>query len=179
MNMYKIPVEETIIEDKPTPKYVVPTSNFGRDWGNAMIMSIPCKVIGEKLSVVHKNSLSGNIEVEHAITVISCVSGVAYTIPLNWTRGFDSLEEANASATIKGVENPSINDLIGRNYCPHDNSYIRNFNADYNCLYNCKCKILSIPFKDKTRDGRTFNFILVEHDGGIYRTLWEEWCLYR
>ena len=164
-----------IVKDN-TPKYVVPTSNFG----NAHLLGVPCRVLNGPYEG-EREDIFGNIKVETVIDVKSCVSGLEYTIPYDWVEEYDSLVEANENAQIIGHHFPEVRELIGKPYWPKDNSYITGLNGETGVdLYHKKCEIVSVPFMDIASVDDTdeiYPFILVKYNGKYYRTLFEEWAL--
>lgn len=166
-----------IVKDN-TPKYVVPTSNFV----NAHLLGVPCLVVKGPYQRKYKN-IFGNIKVETAIDVKSCVSGLEYTIPYRWVEKYDSLVEANEYAQIIGHHFPEVRELIGKPYWPIDNSFITGLHGEARVdLYHKKCEIISVPFNDTTGDDdfkKKYTFILVKYNGKYYRVLFEEWGLYK
>ena len=166
-----------IVKDN-TPKYVVPTSNFS----NAHLLGVPCQVLNSPYEG-EREDIFGNIKVDIVIDVKSCVSGLEYTIPYNWTEKYDSLVEANEHAQIIGHHFPAVGDLIGKPYWPRDNSFITELHGGHReGLYHKKCEIISAPFVDICGDNRLpetkYTFILVKYNGKYYRTLFGEWGLY-
>lgn len=159
-----------------TPKYVVPTSNFA----NAHLLNVPCLVVKRPYQRKYEN-IFGNIKVETVIDVKSCVSGLEYTIPYDWTEKYNSLVEANENAQIIGHHFPEVRELIGKPYWPRDNSFITGLHGEtWVDLYHKKCEIVSLPFMDMADVDDTdevYPFILVKYKGRYYRTLFREWAL--
>ena len=167
------------VVEEVNANYVIPCSNFSGDDGDkAFLIGIPCEVISDPYMKTRKNFWNSKTERIEVIDVKSCVTGLKYTIPNDWVREFATLEEANEESKIMGMDDPHIEDIIGANYYPNDNSYIRNFDGKSENLHGKTCKVVSAPFKDKNEYGKVRDFILVEYKGTVYRTLWEEWCLY-
>ena len=161
-----------VVEEEVSPKFVVPHSNFGTGSGNpAYLIGIPCEVLSEPYLTRRDG------KTEKVIDVKSCVTGLTYTIPEGWSEEFDTLTEANKVSHLTGYDDPMLTDIIGAYYWPKDNSYIKNFNDEGDSLFHKTCEILSVPFKDETEYGER-EFVLVAYKGKVYRTLWEEWCLY-
>lgn len=156
-----------VIEEEVAPKFIVPTSNFE----DAYLIGVPCEVISEPYIDKYRG------ERREVIDVKSCVTGLEYTIPTGWAMEFDTLPEANEESKVTGFDQVFLQDIIGSKYYPKDNSYIRDFHGVKEPLYHKVCEIVSVPFKDKTEFGEK-DFILVKYNGKVYRTLWEEWCLY-
>jgi hypothetical protein len=164
------------IQEKTTPKYVVPTSNFTE--GQTYLLGVPCKVLSDQPYKKSRKTILGDVKVEDVIDVQSCVTGLEYTVPIDWCEKYDSLVEANEDAKIMGHHFPDVKELIGKPYWPRDNSYIADFNGMWGNLYKKKCEIVSVPFKSKPSDSdNEYVFILVRYDGKIYRTIFEEWAL--
>ena len=166
-----------IVKDN-TPKYVVPTSNFT----DAHLIGVPCLILKGPYQR-EKKHIWGGSHIETVIDVKSCVSGLEYTIPYNWTKKYDSLVEANEHAQIIGHHFPDVMDLIGKPYWPRDNSFITELHGGHReGLYHKKCEIISAPFVDICGDNRLpetkYTFILVKYNGKYYRTLFGEWGLY-
>ena len=165
-----------IVKDN-TPKYVVPTSNY-RD---AYLLGVPCLVLNSPHEG-EREDIFGNIKVETVIDVKSCVSGLEYTIPYDWTEKYNSLVEANEYAHIIGHHFPDVRELIGKPYWPRDNSFITGHHREtWVDLYHKECEIVSVPFADVTGDDdfeQEYTFILVKYNGKCYRVLFEEWGLY-
>lgn len=161
-------------KEKTTPNYVIPTSNFT----GASILGVPCKVLSDHPYPKSRKTILGNMTVEDVIDVQSCVTGIYYTIPIEWTRGYDSLVEANDNADIIGHHFPDVNELIGKYYWPYDNSYIEDLNKNWFNLYHKQCRIVSAPFKAKPPySDYEHTFVMVEYNGRTYRTLFGEWAL--
>ena len=167
-----------IVKDN-TPKYVVPTSNFS----NAHLLGVPCQVLNSPYEG-EREDIFGNIKVDIVIDVKSCVSGLEYTIPYDWTEKYNSLVEANEHAQIIGHHFPEVRELIGKSYWPRDNSFITGFNGETLVdLYHKKCEIVSVPFVDTAGvdsicPDMEYPFILVKYNGKYYRVLFGEWGLY-
>lgn len=164
---------------KTTPNYVVPTSNFMDN--HAEILGVPCKVLSDQPYKKSRKTIIGDLKVEDVIDVQSCVTGLKYTIPFDWVRGYDSLVEANDNADICGHHFPSVKDLIGKPYWPRDNSYITDGNGKWAYLYKKKCEIVSVPYKETiltcAGQKKEYVFIMVKYNGKTYRTLFGEWGL--
>ena len=167
-----------IVKDN-TPKYVVPTSNFF----DAYLLGVPCLVVKGPYQKEYEDIL-GDIGVKTVIDVKSCVSGLEYTIPYDWTEKYNSLVEANEHAQIIGHHFPEVRELIGKPYWPRDNSFITGFNGETLVdLYHKKCEIVSVPFVDTAGvdsicPDMEYPFILVKYNGKYYRVLFGEWGLY-
>ena len=165
-----------IVKDN-TPKYVVPTSNCH----DAYLLGVPCLVVKGPYQKEYEDIL-GDIGVKTVIDVKSCVSGLEYTIPYDWTEKYNSLVEANEHAHIIGHHFPDVRELIGKPYWPRDNSFITGHHREtWVDLYHKECEIVSVPFADVTGDDdfeKEYTFILVKYNGKCYRVLFEEWGLY-
>ena len=171
-------IDSIVIVKDNTPKYVIPTTNCC----DAYLLGVPCQVVKGPYQKECED-IMGNIKVKTVIDVKSCVSGLEYTIPYNWTKKYDSLVEANEHAQRIGHHFPSVGDLIGKPYWPRDNSFITELHGGHReGLYHKKCEIISAPFVDICGDNRLpetkYTFILVKYNGKYYRTLFEEWGLY-
>ena len=170
-------------EEKKVPNYIVPTSNFGTGSNDAAyLLGIPCKV----MSKPYEKEVDGiyGPKVREVYDVMSMVTGFEYTIPTGWAHEYDTLEEANKHAHVKGVENPNYKNLINRMYWPRDNSWNLDFEGKWHPLVGKECMIVSRPFTEKTYDkypvggvDKERTFILVKHNGKVHRVLFEEWCL--
>jgi hypothetical protein len=164
------------IQDKTTPNYVVPTSNF-IDY-NAEIIGVPCKVLSDQPYKKSRKTLLGDLKVEDVIDVQSCVTGFKYTIPFDWVRGYDSLVEANDNADILGHHFPNAKELIGKPYWPRDNSYITDAEGNWKDLFHKKCEIISIPYTEKVKgcNGTSYDvtFVIVRYEGKTYRVMFQE-----
>ena len=182
MNLVVLTISNGVISipTRTTPNYVVPTSNFTD--GQAYLIGVPCKVLSDRPYKKSRKTIIGVVKVEDVIDVQSCVTGLKYTIPFDWTIGYDSLVDANDNADIIGHHFPSVKELIGKPYWPRDNSYIEDVNGHWADLYKKECEIVSAPFKETvstcTGMKKEYVFILVKYNGKIYRTLFEEWALY-
>ena len=165
-----------IVKDN-TPKYVVPTSNCH----DAYLLGIPCLVVKGPYQKEYEDIL-GDIEIKTVIDVKSCVSGLEYTIPYDWTEKYNSLVEANEHAHIIGHHFPDVRELIGKPHWPRDNSFTTGHHREtWVDLYHKECEIVSVPFADVTGDDdfeKEYTFILVKYNGKCYRVLFEEWGLY-
>ena len=171
-------IDSIVIVKDNTPKYVIPTTNCC----DAYLLGVPCQVVKGPYQKECEDTM-GNIKVKTVIDVKSCVSGLEYTIPYNWTKKYDSLVEANEHAQIIGHHFPAVGDLIGKPYWPRDNSFITGLHGEtWVDLYHKKCEIISAPFVDICGDNRLpetkYTFILVKYNGKYYRTLFGEWGLY-
>lgn len=164
---------------KTTPNYVVPTSNFTD--GQAYLLGVPCKVLSDQPYPKARKTILGDVKVEDVIDVRSCVTGLEYTVPTDWVRGYDSLVEANDNADIIGHHFPNVKELIGKSYWPRDNSYITDAKGKSANLYKKECEIVSVPYKETvitcTDMKKEYVFILVKYNGKTYRTLFGEWGL--
>ena len=170
-------IDSIVIVKDNTPKYVIPTTNCC----DAYLLGIPCQVVKGPYQKECEDTI-GEIQVKCVIDVKSCVSGLEYTIPYNWTEKYDSLVEANEHAQIIGHHFPAVGDLIGKPYWPRDNSFITELHGGHReGLYHKKCEIISAPFVDICGDNlypeTKYTFILVKYNGKYYRTLFEEWAL--
>ena len=176
---FSVIVGTFLIQEKTTPNYVVPTSNFSD--GQADLLGVPCKVLSDHTYKKSRKTILGDVKVEDVIDVQSCVTGIEYTIPYDWCVEYDSLVDANEEAEILGHHFPSVKELIGKSYWPRDNSYIRDFDGEWGDLYKKECEIVSVPFKETIEnivgEKKDYTFILVKYDGKIYRTLFGEWAL--
>ena len=170
-------IDSIVIVKDNTPKYVIPTTNCC----DAYLLGVPCQVVKGPYQKECEDTI-GEIQVKCVIDVKSCVSGLEYTIPYNWTEKYDSLVEANEHAQIIGHHFPDVRDLIGKPYWPRDNSFITELHGGHReGLYHKKCEIVSVPFTDVTGDDdfeKKYTFILVKYNGKYYRTLFGEWGLY-
>ena len=171
-------IDSIVIVKDNTPKYVIPTTNCC----DAYLLGVPCQVVKGPYQKECEDTI-GEIQVKCVIDVKSCVSGLEYTIPYNWTKKYDSLVEANEHAQIIGHHFPDVRDLIGKPYWPRDNSFITELHGGHReGLYHKKCEIISAPFVDICGDNRLpetkYTFILVKYNGKYYRTLFGEWGLY-
>ena len=170
-------IDSIVIVKDNTPKYVIPTSNSC----DAYLLGVPCQVVKGPYQKECEDAI-GEIQVKCVIDVKSCVSGLEYTIPYNWTEKYDSLVEANEHAKIIGHHFPEVRELIGKPYWPRDNSFITGLHREtWVDLYHKKCEIVSVPFTDVTGDDdfeKKYTFILVKYNGKYYRVLFEEWGLY-
>ena len=171
-------------KEKKVPNYVIPRYNFSTGSPDgAYLIGVPCKVISEPY-IIKKKNVFGEMKDREVYDVRSMVTNIKYTIPTGWADEYDTLEEANEHAHIKGTEHPSPIDLIGRQYWPRDNSWNRNFKGKWSDLVKKECRIVSIPFKERTYDdypvgdcNEERTFILVKYKDGIHRVLFEEWAL--
>ena len=174
---FNVIVSSFVIVKDNTPKYVVPTSNFA----NAHLLGVPCQVLNGPHEG-EREDIFGNIKVKDVIDVKSCVSGLEYTIPYDWTEKYNSLVEANEHTQIIGHHFPEVRELIGKSYWPRDNSFITGLHGEtWVDLYHKKCEIVSVPFTDVTGDDdfeKKYTFILVKYNGKYYRVLFGEWGLY-
>lgn len=170
-------------KEKKVPNYVIPRSNFSTgSTDGAYLIGVPCKVISEPYIIKEKN-VFGEMNDQEVYDVRSMVTNIKYTIPTGWADEYDTLEEANKHAIIKGTEHPSPTDLISRKYWPRDNSYIKDSQGKWHSLIRKECRIISVPFKEKTYDeypvdeDKEMTFIMVMYEGKVYRVLFEEWAL--
>lgn len=163
-------------KEKKLPAYVIPNSNFTAQ--HIFLIGIPCKVLS-KAPYKKTTVFLGKQRDEDFIDVVSLVTGIKYTIPEGWYRGFDTKEAAIKASYYKGnfPDNPNPINLLGAKYYPRDNSYISDFDGEWASLIDKPVTIKSLPFEDTIKEHR-YRFILVEYEGKIYRTLFEEWALY-
>lgn len=160
--------EEKAKEEKKLPAYVVPTSNFSDD--NAYVYGIPCKVIQEAD--------------DNNIVVMSLITGIKYTIPKGWYRGYDNDIDAIRASSVKSsicrCGNPQLLNIIGKKYYPRDNSYITDFKGEWTSLIGEAVTIISLPFEDTIKNpfgiSYTRTMVLVEYKGKVYRTMFMEWA---
>lgn len=174
------------VEESKIGKYIIPGSNFSTDETNgAYVLGIPCKILSEPYIIKDKDILGIPGEKE-VYDVQSMVTGIRYTIPTGWSDEYDTLEEANKHAYIKGIENPFIENIIGMKYWPRDNSFNEDCNGKWHNMLKKECVVVSVPFKDRTHDKlydrlcdspKEFNFIKVKCDGKVHRVLFHEWAL--
>lgn len=170
-----------------TPKYIVPFSNFStfstinRD-ESAMIYGIACEVVSEPYKIMRPKFNGYRKVEEEVIDVVSLLTGIKYTIPTGWYKGYETREEAMCHSKINpALYYGNVKSLIGCAYYPKDNSYICDFEGNYAHLIGKPCKVVSIPFKGiakPVKDEIIYKFILVEYEGKIYRTLFGEWNFY-
>ena len=80
-------------QEKTTPNYVVPTSNFHD--GQAYLLGVPCKVLSDHPYKKVRKTIFGDPKVEDVIDVQSCVTSIKYTVPTDWVNGYDSLVKVN------------------------------------------------------------------------------------
>lgn len=170
-------------KEKKLPLYVVPTSNFMSENGNDVFLSgIPCRV-ASTAPYKQKRTDWGVTKEEDVIDVVSLATGIMYTIPVGWYKEFNSRDEAIEAGLIENIiPNPLSFDLVGKKYYPKDNSYIADFNGKWGNLIDKEVEIISLPFKDTVEivgKKYTKNFVLVNYQGKVYRTLFEEWSLYQ
>lgn len=176
---FSVIVGTFLIQEKTTPNYVVPTSNFS---DNGYLLGVPCKVLSDQPYKKSRKTILGDVKVEDVIDVQSCVTGLEYTVPTDWVKGYDSLVDANEDAQILGHHFPDVKELIGKPYWPRDNSYNADFDGKWADLYKKKCEIVSAPFKETIdtsigRRKKEYTFILVKYNGKTYRVLFREWAL--
>lgn len=174
--------------EKKLPKYIVPFSNFNifpikdNREESAMITGIACEVVSEPYNIMHPALIGeGKVE-EEVIDVVSLLTGIKYTIPNSFYKGYETREEAVYNSEINQTQYyGDVKSLIGRTYYPKDNSFICDFDGNYAKLYGKPCKVVSIPFKGIAKplnEEIIYKFILVEYEGKIYRTLFGEWNFY-
>jgi len=177
-----IGIVATTPEEKKVPNYIIPRSNFSTcSPDSAYIIGVPCKVVSNPY-ITRMKDVFGEMKDKEVYDVRSMVTNIKYTIPTGWADEYDTLEEANKHAVIKGTEHPSPTDLIGRQYWPRDNSYIKDTQGNWYSLIRSKCRIISVPFKEKTYEypvdeDTERTFIMVMYNNKIYRVLFEEWAL--
>lgn len=177
--------EETVSQEK-LPKYVIPSYNF-MNYGHkrdASILGVPCKVISEMpYYEPHSFSFSSGSETAEVMRVQSLLTGIEYTIPTELYAGYNTIEEVIKNTHIPNFTPDkvakSVESIIGRKYYPKDNSFIIDFNdmkKHHTDLINKECKVISLPFTAKVEEfNNEYDFVLVEHNGNTYRTLFKEW----
>lgn len=169
------PIKETKKEEK-LPNYIVPYSNFNE----AYLSGTPCRVVSEKPYMAMRKNYFGDMENEEVIDVVSLLSGIKYTIPNSFYKGYYDIYDAIDQSRLE-VKAPLFADkkkLIGKLYYPFDNSYISDFEGNGKSLIGKACKVVSIPFEAvvaPVKEKLIRSFILVEYEGKIYRVLFGEW----
>lgn len=161
------------------PNYVVPTSNFGFNnyrEGGAYIMGIPCAVVSEPRKNTDKDSF-GNEKTRIVVDVVSLMTGIKYTIPLDteFVQKFDFLGNAIKASKVPEYEEHifTVNDLlqchndeteaqeyamkhlVGNVYHVNDNSWIKNIadnKKDWVDLTQKDTKLHSLIFTSEVVD---------------------------
>lgn len=167
-------------------KYIIAHSNFG----GAYILGIPCKVVSKPFMGTYENAIGKRERM--CINVVSCLSGVKYTIPYDtdWFDVYDTFTKvlvASESFLHRGYAiypNPEVTrdimvQVIGKKYYPMDNSYSKllSHRGD-RWVAGEEVKILSEPYFDTTPYGKKIPFVNVrKNDGSIVKCMFMEWKL--
>ena len=182
--------------------YVVPTSNISGGYykpgqrrrrehdktAEAFLIGLPCRVVSEPYKAL-RDYVGVGTRCEEVIDVVSCLTGIRYTIPTDWCKEFETFNEAVEDSAIRSRAGlakvwAEENNIIWRPYYPKDNSFIVQFGDDRyasHSLFGKECKCISLPFVDEVEcagEKYYYKFVLVEYEGKVYRTLFEEWCFY-
>ena len=175
MKEIQITITVRIPEESNIGKYIVPRSNFD----DVYVYGVPCMILTDPY--VHKD--------KKVYDVCSMLTGIKYTIPVGYTDMFDTLEEANEHADVRGVNKPTEENIIGMKYVVHDNSFIRErgnfYKQEHYDLISKECVVVSKPYSDSTYDtafirshgDKTYKFVDVAYCGRVYRVLFQEWSL--
>lgn len=165
-----------------TGKYVITNSNFTTTNARSFVLGVPLKVT----TPVFKRC--GQL----CFWAVSMITGIQYLIPLKpeWMEFYDTYEEvvANSQRFIKkgyeiyDDEQLHLDQIVLKDYNPIDNSWAADFKGERFPVRDCKCLILSTPFKGDTWDEEVdlskYRFILVrKEDGSVGRCLFMEHCL--
>ena len=159
-------------------KYIISHTNFG----GAYILGVPCKVVSEPLMGVK----------EKCIKVVSCLSGIQYTIPYetDWFDVYDdyiSVLKASESFLHRGYviyPDPEASrgimaQLFNKEYYPMDNSYSELLSKRGDrWVAGEEVKIISEPYFDTTPYGKKIPFVNVrKDDGSLVKCMFMEWKL--
>lgn len=162
-------------------KYIIATSNFH----DAYILGIPCKIISEPYAVKNERH-------DKYIKVMSCITGIQYTIPYkpSWFNVYDTFDEVLAAAETKKLlyrgyhifRNPfecrEMYRLVGNKYYPIDNSYSEDIKGNSLWVANTVVEIVGVPFITRNLYGDYVWFVPVKtKDGKVGSCLFMEWKL--
>lgn len=173
-------------DDTINGKYIITRSNYD----GAYILGVPCKVVSEPFMGTYENAIEKRERM--CINVVSCLSGVKYTIPYNtdWFDVYDTFTKvlvASESFLHRGYAiypHPEVTrgimvQLINKKYYPMDNSYAKLLSGRGNSwVTGEEVKILSEPYIDTTSYGEKIPFVNVrKNDGSIVKCMFMEWKL--
>ena len=163
-------------------KYIIAHSNFG----DAFILGVPCKVVSEPFLKPYGPE-------EKCIKVVSCITGIQYTIPYDtdWFDVYDSyISVLNASESFlhRGYAiypHPEVTrgimaQVVDKKYYPMDNSYSKLLSkrGGDSWVAGKEVKIISEPYTDTTPYGKKIQFVNVrKEDGSIVKCMFMEWKL--
>ena len=168
-------------------KYIISRSNFG----DSYILGVPCKVVSEPFMGTYKSYAFGEKECM-CIKVVSCITGLPYTIPYDtdWFKVYDSYAsvlEASESFLHHGYaiyQNPEATrdimvQVVGKKYYPIDNSYTKLLSkCGDRWVAGKEVKIVSEPYIDTIPYGDKIPFVNVQkNDGSIVKCMFMEWKL--
>ena len=186
-----ITIEETsenkAKKDTIKGKYIISRSNFG----NSHILGVPCKVVSEPFMGTYE-SYAFRIRECMCIKVVSCITGLPYTIPYDtdWFNVYDSYASVLAASerflhsgyTI--CQNPEATrfvmaQVIGKKYYPMDNSYSKLLSKRGDrWVAGKEVRIVCEPYIDTTPFGNKIPFVNVQKDdGSIVKCMFMEWKL--
>lgn len=169
-------------------KYIIPRSNFG---GGAYILGVPCKVVSEPFMGSYESTVFGESE-RICIKVVSCLSGIQYTIPydVDWFDVYDSyinvltasenfLRHGYAIYPHPEVTRGIMAQVVDKKYYPMDNSYSKLLSTRGDrWIAGKEVKIISEPYIDTNPYGKKIPFINVrKDDGSIVKCMFMEWKL--
>lgn len=167
-------------------KYIIARSNFG----NSYILGVPCKVVSEPFMGTYESYAFGKRECM-CIKVVSCITGLPYTIPYDtdWFKVYDrytSVLAESESFLHRGYaiyQNPEetrfMAQAIGKKYYPIDNSYTKLLSKSGDrWVAGKEVRIVSEPYIDTTPYGEKIPFVNVQkNDGSIVKCMFTEWKL--
>ena len=171
-----ISVENTL---ETNGMYVIPRSNFS----NAFILGVPLKLVSRPYMKMEKSF--GCNEQRVYVQAVSLITGIRYEIPydLDWLDIYETYEEMVchcAGWISKGYkvyqDKGRIEQIIGKEYFPADNSYSSDFKGRHCSLVGKSCKVLSVPFDIDTEFGKR-SCILVKQEKKVCRCYFTEWAL--
>lgn len=168
-------------------KYIITRSNFG----GAYILGVPCKVVSEPFMGTYESSVFGKRD-SMCIKVVSCLSGVPYTIPYDtdWFDVYDSYISVLMASenflhrgyaiyphpeTTRGI----MAQVVNKKYYPMDNSYSKLLSTHGDrSVAGEEVKIISEPYIDTNPYGEKITFVNVRKDNGsIVKCMFMEWKL--
>lgn len=168
-------------------KYIITDSNFD----GAYILGVPCKVVSEPFMGSYKfNSVKERKRI--CIKVVSCITGISYTIPYN--TGWFNVYNDYISVLTKSESflhcgyvihaHPELmygimGQVINKKYYPTDNSYSELLSTiGDHFVAGKEVKIISEPYNDTTLYDKKFPFVnVLKNDGSIVKCMFMEWKL--
>lgn len=167
-------------------KYIIANSNFD----GASILGVPCKVVSKPFMGTYKSYVFDERECM-CINVVSCITGIQYTIPYDksWLEVHDTFISALVAsesflhrgyAIYPDPEVQVVTQINGKKYYPMDNSYSKLLSGRGNSqVAGEEVEILGTPYTETTNYGKKIPFVNVrKKDGSIVKCMFMEWKLF-